>query len=66
MAKSRRVFVKLKGILKRLNCCSSQCFNKTIENIEYSHVEELYNVISQLQSVITQMRDAAKPEVVSV
>jgi hypothetical protein len=56
-SKRKNFLLGVKNSLKKLNCCSSECFNKTIENIEIEHVEELYKVISELHNVITNIKE---------
>lgn len=60
MAGKRRIWISIKNFLKSLNCCRSQCFNKTIENINIEHIEGLYNAINELQVQITQLTNAPK------
>ena len=56
-SRRKSLFLGVKNSLKKLNCCSSECFNKTIENIELEHVDELYKVISELHNVITNIKE---------
>jgi len=56
-SRRKSVLLGMKNTLRKLNCCSSECFNKTVENIEIEHVEELYKVISELHQVITTIKE---------
>lgn len=60
MARRIRIWIAIKDFLKSINCCRSQCFNNTIENINIDHIEGIYNAIQELQIQITQLTNPQK------
>jgi len=52
----------IKDFLKSMNCCRSECYNNTIENVNIDHIEGLYNAIQELQ---IQIHNLSRPQKVS-
>ncbi len=64
MGRRIRIWIAIKDFLKSINCCKSQCFNNTIENINIDHIEGIYNAINELQAQIHHLTSPQKITVI--